>query len=104
MDEELKSRISSGDPSVKVKIENVVASASLGRSLDLKAIFRAFFPNVEYRPEVFPGLAFKLKRPKSCTLIFKTGKMVCTGTKSERDAERAVRKIIRELRKAGNSG
>ena len=89
------------DLPIRVTIQNVVASASLGCSLDLKAVFKAFFPNVEYRPETFPGLAFKLKKPKSCTLLFKTGKMVCTGTKSEREAERAVMKVIRELRKAG---
>ena len=84
----------------KVVIQNVVASASLKHSVDLNAIVKAF-PKVEYRPEVFPGLIFRLKRPKSCTLIFSTGKMVCTGTKSEMQARRAVRKVARELNKAG---
>lgn len=53
------------------------------------------------RPGTFPGLAFKLRRPKSCTLIFTTGRMVCTGTKSEKLAKRAVLKVARELNKAG---
>ncbi|RLG96493.1 TATA box-binding protein, partial [Candidatus Bathyarchaeota archaeon] len=67
-------------PKVKasVKIENVVASATLNQKIDLNAIVRGF-PSVEYRPEQFPGLVFRLKRPKTATLIFNSGKMVCTG-------------------------
>jgi len=84
----------------KVVIQNVVATARLKYRIDLNAIVR-YFPNVEYRPETFPGLPFKLERPKSCTLIFSTGSMVCTGTKNEKEARRAVKKVLRELRKAG---
>ena len=81
-------------------IQNVVASAAFKQTLDLDAIVKAF-PHVEYRPEVFPGLAFRLKRPKTCTLIFKTGSMVCTGAKSEKEARRAILKVARELKKGG---
>jgi hypothetical protein len=42
-----------------------------------------------------------LKRPKTAILIFRTGKMVCTGAKSEKEAIRAVRKVARELSKRG---
>ena len=82
------------------RIQNVVASAAFNQPVDLDAIVKAF-PHVEYRPEVFPGLAFRLKRPKTCTLIFKTGRMVCTGAKSEREARRAILKVRRELKGAG---
>ena len=84
----------------EIRIQNVVASASFNQGLDLRAIVRAF-PKVEYRPEVFPGLAFRLKRPKTCTLIFNSGRMVCTGAKSVREARRAILKVARELRSAG---
>ena len=84
----------------EVTIQNVVASASFKHRIDLKAIAMAF-PTVDYKPEVFPGLAFKLKKPKSCCLIFNSGKMVCTGTKSAKQARRAVLKAARELRKNG---
>jgi len=83
-----------------VKIQNVVAVASLGQKIDLLAIMKTFL-NVDYRPKKFPGLVFKLKRPKTTTLIFTTGKMVCTGAKSENEAFSAVRKVVRELRKEG---
>jgi transcription initiation factor TFIID TATA-box-binding protein len=59
------------------------------------------YPGVEYRPEQFPGLVFRLKRPKTATLIFNSGKMVCTGAKSEKEARRAVKKVIKELKKSG---
>jgi transcription initiation factor TFIID TATA-box-binding protein len=42
-----------------------------------------------------------VKRPKTATLIFSTGKMVCTGAKSEKMARSAVRKVVRELKNNG---
>jgi transcription initiation factor TFIID TATA-box-binding protein len=83
-----------------ISIENVVATASLDQEIDLPAIMKVF-RNVEYRPKRFPGLVFRLKRPKTTTLIFRTGKMVCTGAKSEKMARRAVRKVVRELKNSG---
>jgi len=82
-----------------VEIQNVVAVASLGQKIDLLAITK-IFRNVEYRPKRFPGLVFKLKTPKTTTLIFSSGKMVCTGAKSKRMAISAVSKVVRELKKA----
>jgi transcription initiation factor TFIID TATA-box-binding protein len=84
----------------EIRIQNVVASAAFNHSVDLGAIVKAF-PHVEYRPEVFPGLAFRLKKPKTCTLIFHSGRMVCTGAKSEREARKAILKVARELKKGG---
>ncbi len=50
--------------------------------MDLLAIMK-IFRNVEYRPKRFPGLVFRLKTPKTTTLIFSSGKMVCTGEVGE---------------------
>jgi len=83
-----------------IRIENVVTSASINQRLDLNAIVKGY-PGVEYRPEQFPGLVFRLKRPKTATLIFNSGKMVCTGAKSEKESKRAVIKVVRELKKSG---
>ncbi len=91
-----------GLPKVKatLSIENVVASATLNQKVDLNAVVKGY-PGVEYRPEQFPGLVFRLKRPKTATLIFSSGKMVCTGAKSEKEARRAVMKVVKELKKGG---
>ena len=81
-----------------VSIENVVASASVDQEIDLNEITRKF-PDTEYHPDQFPGLVFRLKTPKTATLIFRTGKMVCTGAKSEDLAIKAVRTVVQKLRK-----
>jgi len=83
-----------------INIENVVASAILDHSVDLDAITK-LFPTAEYRPEQFPGLVFRLKKPKTATLIFNSGKMVCTGAKSESLAIKAVEKVVKELKSHG---
>ena len=83
-----------------IRIENVVGTATLNQRIDLNAVVKGN-PGVEYRPEQFPGLVFRLKRPKTATLIFSSGKMVCTGAKSEKESRRAVMKVVKELKKSG---
>ncbi len=83
-----------------INIENVVATGTLHQNIDLNSIVRVF-PGAEYRPEQFPGLVYRLKKPKTTTLIFSSGKMVCTGAKSERQARKAVMKVVDELNRNG---
>jgi transcription initiation factor TFIID TATA-box-binding protein len=73
-------------------IENVVASASINQKVDLNQITKNFV-DVEYHPDQFPGLVFRLKVPKTATLIFSSGKMVCTGAKKESEVYRAVNNL-----------
>lgn len=84
----------------EVKIENVVATATFPQEIDLPSIVKAF-PEVEYRPKQFPGLVFRLKKPKTATLIFRSGKMVCTGAKSETQTRKAINKVVKELKNKG---
>src|SRR5438132_6215182 len=83
-----------------VSIENVVASASVDQRIDLNVITQTF-PDVEYHPDQFPGLVFRLRSPKTATLIFSSGKMVCTGAKSEKMAIQAVKNVVLKLKKGG---
>jgi transcription initiation factor TFIID TATA-box-binding protein len=83
-----------------ISVENVVASADVMQKMDLNDITRKF-PDVEYHPDQFPGLVFRLKTPKTATLIFTSGKMVCTGSKSEELAKKAVKTVVQKLRKGG---
>jgi transcription initiation factor TFIID TATA-box-binding protein len=85
---------------VEATIQNIVASVTTGEAIDLDAIVRNF-PIVEYRPEQFPGLVFRLEKPKTTTLIFRSGKMICTGAKSMRDVQEAVEKILKVMRERG---
>jgi len=83
-----------------IDIVNVVASASIDQKLDLDEITKKF-PDVEWHPEQFPGAVFRIRNPKTATLIFRTGKMVCTGGKSEEMARKAVDTVVKKLRKGG---
>jgi transcription initiation factor TFIID TATA-box-binding protein len=80
----------------KFKIENIVASANLGVELDLYTIAQKV-RNVEYEPEQFPGAILKLKEPRASLLLFKNGKIICTGSKSEREVRNAIEQAIKLL-------
>ena len=81
-----------------IAIVNVVASATIEQQLDLNDIIKKF-PEVEWNPEQFPGAVFRLRNPKTATLLFGSGKMVCTGSKSEEMAVKAVNTVVQKLRK-----
>jgi len=83
-----------------INIQNVVATGTMNQKVDLNAIVKGY-PGAEYRPEQFPGLVFRLKRPKTATLIFSSGKMVCTGARSGNESRRAIMKVVKELKKGG---
>ncbi len=85
---------------MKVKVENVVASATLGRKIDLEFISAAL-SGAEYEPEQFPGLVFRLKEPKVTSLMFRNGKIICAGAKSVEDVETGIERIVGELRTIG---
>ncbi|WP_049796376.1 TATA-box-binding protein [Methanomassiliicoccus luminyensis] len=84
----------------KYKIQNIVASADLGTELDLTQLV-VEMENAEYEPESFPGLVFRLKKPKTATLIFRSGKIVCTGSKSIGDVKQAIQMVTESLKDAG---
>ncbi len=81
-----------------IDIVNVVASATIDQKLDLYKI-QEKFSGVEYNPDQFPGAVFRIKSPKTATLLFSTGKMVCTGSKSSDLARKAVKIVVQKLRK-----
>ena len=83
-------------PKPTYRIENVVATVNLGVELDLEKLAERL-PAAEYNPEQFPVLILRLQRPKVSALIFRTGKMVCTGAKSEEELKRAVKQIVKIL-------
>ncbi len=81
-----------------ISIENVVASATIDQKLDLNEITEKF-PDVEWNPDLFPGAVFRLKNPKTATLLFRSGKMICTGAKSEELSRKAIKTVVQKLRK-----
>ncbi len=84
----------------EARIENIVATVILDQQLDLNLI-ETRIPEVDYNPDQFPGLVYRLHNPKVTALIFKSGKMVVTGAKSVRQLVYAVKRIIKALKDAG---
>lgn len=83
-----------------IKIENIVATVTLDQNLDLHAIAKSV-ANIEYDPEEFPGLIYRLSKPRLTALIFNSGKMVVTGAKSTAQLIDGFKKIIRSFTKHG---
>ena len=72
--------------------------AALPRKLNLNNLtFHLPFDKVEYEPEQFPGLIYRLDYPKVVCLIFGSGKMVITGARHKDEILEAVQFIQDEL-------
>ena len=82
----------------EIKIQNIVASGTVGMDLNLNTLAMKL-PNTEYEPEQFPGLVYKLEEAKATFLLFSNGKIVCTGTKSEKEVHVALDMLIERLKK-----
>ena len=86
---------------MKYTIVNLVASSNLNATLDLYNLAISI-PNIEYEPEQFPGAILKLKEPKVSMLLFKNGKVICSGASNENQIAQAIRKaskLIHEIQK-----
>jgi len=83
-------------------VQNIVAGASLDTELDLDAIAIGLgFENIEYEPEVFPGLVYRIVDPKVVVLIFRSGKLVITGAKTQAECEFAKTNVWQQLDNLG---
>jgi transcription initiation factor TFIID TATA-box-binding protein len=86
----------------QIVIQNIVAISDLGGELNLNEVAMALgLENVEYEPEQFPGLVYRIKEPKVAMLLFGSGKIVCTGARKIEDVSLAVEKLSQELTSLG---
>lgn len=85
-----------------LKVQNIVATTSLDEDVSLTKLARTQ-PNTEYNPDTFPGLVLRVKKPKSAVLVFSSGNLVCTGTKSVSQVRDVVQQVIKQLKKIGVS-
>lgn len=82
------------------QLQNIVSTANLGCALDLRQIAMNA-RNAEYNPKRFAAVIMRIRNPKTTALIFTSGKMVCTGAKSETESKTAARKYAKAIRKIG---
>jgi len=83
-----------------LKVQNIVATTSLGKPVSLTKLARTQ-SNTEYNPEQFPGLVLRIKKPKSAVLVFSSGNLVCTGTKSVAQVKEVINQVIKQIAKIG---
>lgn len=86
----------------EITVQNIVASADLKATLNLNAIAIGLgLENIEYEPEQFPGLVYRIAVPKVVVLIFSSGKLVVTGGKSPEHCEQGVEVVRQQLDNMG---
>ncbi|MFC6766772.1 TATA-box-binding protein [Natrinema soli] len=85
------------DPKESINIENVVASTSIGQELELESVAMDL-EGADYDPEQFPGLVYRTQNPKSAALIFRSGKIVCTGANSTDAVHESLHIVFEKLR------
>ncbi|CAH0714321.1 unnamed protein product, partial [Brenthis ino] len=90
----------SADPGILPQLQNIVSTVNLNCKLDLKKI-ALHARNAEYNPKRFAAVIMRIREPRTTALIFSSGKMVCTGAKSEEDSRLAARKYARIIQKLG---
>ena len=75
----------------KVAITNIVCSYDIGKYINLnKVVITLNLENIEYEPEQFPGLVYRIKDPKIVALLFSSGKIILTGGKNLEDIKKGL--------------
>jgi transcription initiation factor TFIID TATA-box-binding protein len=87
-------------PQEEPTLQNIVSTVDLKCRLDLKTI-ALNARNTEYNPKRFAAAIMKIRNPKTTALIFSSGKMVCTGAKSEDDSKKAAKKYAKTIKNMG---
>ena len=87
---------------LEIVVQNMVATADLGGELNLSEVAISLgLENVEYEPEQFPGLVYRIREPKVAMLLFGSGKIVCAGAKKVEDVSTAVETLLEKLSSMG---
>jgi len=79
-------------------VQNIVGSADVKFPIRLEGLAYQHGNFSSYEPELFPGLIYRMVRPKVVLLIFVSGKVVLTGAKSVEDIQTAFNNIYPVLR------
>jgi transcription initiation factor TFIID TATA-box-binding protein len=82
----------------KLVITNMVCSYNLGKYINLnKVAVTLNVENIEYEPEQFPGLVYRIKDPKIVVLLFSSGRIILTGGKNLDDIKKGIDVLEQKL-------
>ena len=79
------------------KIQNIVGSCDIKFPIRLEGLASKHHPFSSYEPELFPGLIYRMIKPKIVLLIFVSGKIVLTGAKVREEIYQAFEQIYPTL-------
>lgn len=85
------------------KIQNIVGSCDVQFPIRLEGLASTHHNFSSYEPELFPGLIYRMMKPKIVLLIFVSGKIVLTGAKVREEIYQAfelVYPVLRDFRKS----
>eukprot|EP00559_Dactyliosolen_fragilissimus_P001269 CAMPEP_0184864958 /NCGR_PEP_ID=MMETSP0580-20130426/16503_1 /TAXON_ID=1118495 /ORGANISM="Dactyliosolen fragilissimus" /LENGTH=254 /DNA_ID=CAMNT_0027363937 /DNA_START=28 /DNA_END=790 /DNA_ORIENTATION=+ len=83
-----------------IRLQNISSTANLGVRLDLKQIALRC-RNTEFNPRRFAAVIMRLREPRATALIFASGKMCVTGTKSTHNSSLAAKKFAYVIERVG---
>ncbi|MFC2154614.1 TATA-box-binding protein [Candidatus Altiarchaeota archaeon] len=89
----------SAEMAIETKVENMVSAITLDQKIDLKHLSKTV-SGVEYNPENFPGLVYRIHEPRVAMLVFSSGKVICTGARSIDDVDAALIQLKKKLGEA----
>ncbi|HVP96933.1 TATA-box-binding protein [Methanoregula sp.] len=82
----------------RVAVTNIVCSYDLARYINLnKVVVTLNLENIEYEPEQFPGLVYRIKEPRIVVLIFSSGKIILTGGRNMEDIKKGLDVLVKKL-------
>ena len=89
-----------GGDKLLIRIQNMTSTCNIGVPLDLKKI-AIKCRNTEYNPRRFGAVIMRLREPRATALIFRSGKMVISGSKSTHNATLAAKKFALIVERVG---
>lgn len=82
---------------IDFKVQNLVATVDLRFPIRLEDLNQKHGQFSSYEPELFPGLIYRMVRPRVVLLIFVNGKIVFTGAKSKQEIAESLENIYHVL-------
>ena len=79
-----------------MKIVNITSTARIAKVLDLSLLSKHLWNSI-YNPKRFNAIIFRLRKPSVTILIFKTGKIVIVGAKTQEDSEAGAQKTAKVI-------
>ena len=84
---------------MSLNVVNLLATSRFAEYIDLDHF--SIETGLDFDPDRFPGMTYKIKNPKVCALIFRSGRIVITGAKTIEDVETALEITYKALGKEG---